>query len=89
VLEHLEDPAAAISELARVSRGDVVLSVPHEPWFRLGSLLRGKYVSRLGNHPEHVQHWRPRTFERFLTPQVEVVSVGTAFPWLIAQCRPR
>jgi 2-polyprenyl-3-methyl-5-hydroxy-6-metoxy-1,4-benzoquinol methylase len=89
VLEHLDDPAAAISELSRVSRRDLVLSVPHEPWFRIGSLLRGNHVSRLGNHPEHVQHWRARTFRRFLAPQVEVVSLATAFPWLIAHCRPR
>ncbi len=48
-------------ELARVSAGSVVVSVPHEPWFRVGSLIRGKYVRTLGNHPEHINHWNPRT----------------------------
>jgi SAM-dependent methyltransferase len=89
VLEHLDDPAAAVSELSRVSDRDLVLSVPHEPWFRVGSMLRGKHLARLGNHPEHLQHWRVRTFEEFLAPLVEVVSVSKAFPWLIAHCRPR
>jgi 2-polyprenyl-3-methyl-5-hydroxy-6-metoxy-1,4-benzoquinol methylase len=89
VLEHLDDPEAALSELARVSRGDVVLSVPHEPWFRLGSLVRGKYLAGFGNHPEHVQRWNRRTFEEFLGPRVELVSLETAFPWLMAHCRPR
>lgn len=88
VLEHLKEPAEALAELARVGRCDLVLSVPHEPWFRLGSLLRGKYVATLGNHPEHVNHWNPRTFRRFLEQQgLEVVSLERSLPWLIARCR--
>jgi len=89
VLEHLDQPADALSELCRVSRRDLVLSVPHEPWFRVGSLLRGQHLARLGDHPEHVQRWDKRAFTKFLAPRVEVVRVATAFPWLIAHCRPR
>ena len=87
VLEHLEDPAAGLRELARVSGGSLLLSVPDEPWFRLGSLLRGKYVASLGNHPEHVNHWNPRTFRRFLAAEVEDPRVRRAFPWLVASAR--
>ncbi len=86
VLEHLGDPGAALAELARVSRGDVVLSVPQEPWFRLGSLLRGKYVLGLGNHPEHVNHWNRRTLRELLAARFEEVSLTGSFPWLIARC---
>jgi 2-polyprenyl-3-methyl-5-hydroxy-6-metoxy-1,4-benzoquinol methylase len=89
VLEHLADPGAALAELSRVADRDLVLSVPHEPWFRLGSLLRGKYVRRLGNHPEHVNHWNPRSLRAFLGTRLEVVSLARPFPWLIAHCRPR
>jgi 2-polyprenyl-3-methyl-5-hydroxy-6-metoxy-1,4-benzoquinol methylase len=93
VLEHLADPAAAVRELARVARGAIVVSVPHEPYFQLGNLLRGKYLSENGNHPEHVQHWNPRTFEKFLRESVSRESVAEvriieAFPWIIACCRP-
>ncbi|MBN8867461.1 MAG: class I SAM-dependent methyltransferase [Solirubrobacterales bacterium] len=89
VLEHLPDPAAGLAELLRVSGRDVVISVPHEPWFRLGSFARGKYLSTWGNHPEHVNHWNPRTFRRFLEGQAEVVEIRTSTPWIIAHCRPR
>lgn len=89
VLEHLDEPAAALSELSRVSRRDLVISVPHEPWFRIGSLIRGKHLSRLGNHPEHLQQWSRRKLEAFLAPRVEVVSLTGSFPWQIAHCRSR
>jgi SAM-dependent methyltransferase len=89
VLEHLEQPARAVSELLRVSRRAVVVSVPYEPWFRIGNVLRGKHLSGLGNHPEHVQHWNLQTFERFLRASGSEVRVIEAFPWIIACCRPK
>ncbi len=89
VLEHLDDPAAAVGELARVSARDVVVSVPHEPWFRLGSLLRGKHVRALGNHPEHVNHFDRRSLAALLEPALELDRVEAAFPWLIAHGSPR
>ena len=88
VLEHLDDPAAAVRELARVARGAVVLSVPYEPYFRIGNVLRGKHLAQMGNHPEHVQHWNLRTFEKFLRGSVAEVRIIEAFPWIIACCRP-
>lgn len=87
VLEHIGDPSRAVRELARVGRRDVVVSVPYEPWFRLGSLLRGKYVRTLGNHPEHVNHFRRRSLRDLLEPELEVADIRVAFPWLIAAAR--
>jgi ubiquinone/menaquinone biosynthesis C-methylase UbiE len=89
VLEHLADPGGALGELGRVAGTDVVVSVPHEPWFRAGTFLRGMYVRELGNHPEHINHWGPSSFRAFLDSQLEVVSLMRSFPWLIAHCRPR
>jgi ubiquinone/menaquinone biosynthesis C-methylase UbiE len=88
VLEHLDDPAAAVREMARVARRAVVVSVPFEPFFRIGNVLRGKHLGRLGNHPEHVQHWNLRTFRTFLSGSVAEVRIIVAFPWIIACCRP-
>ena len=89
VLEHIADPAPALAELSRVCRGDIVLSVPSEPWFRLGSLARGKYLGGWGNHPEHVNHWNPRSFRAFLDSKTDVVTVERSTPWLVARVRPR
>jgi 2-polyprenyl-3-methyl-5-hydroxy-6-metoxy-1,4-benzoquinol methylase len=89
VLEHIPNPEPALIELSRVCSSEILISVPHEPWFRLGSLARGKYLSGWGNHPEHVNHWNPKTLRRFLEPTVDVVEIGTSLPWVIARCRVR
>jgi len=86
VLEHLERPEEALQELLRVSRMGIIISVPHEPWFLLGNLFRGKYLTTWGNHPEHMQHWNPKSLKRFLMPYAQVVSINNAFPWIIAHC---
>jgi ubiquinone/menaquinone biosynthesis C-methylase UbiE len=88
VLEHLNDPGAAVDEIARTSGSDIVISVPFEPWFRLGSAMRGKYLRTFGNHPEHVNHWSRRTLREFLSAHVQVVELRVSAPWLIAHCRP-
>lgn len=91
VLEHLDAPQLALAELARVCRGTLVLSVPYEPWFQLGNLARGKYREHWGNHPEHVQHWGLRSFERFVRaePRVQDVTVREAWPWIVASAPVR
>ena len=64
VLERVEDPAAALTELARVATptASVVVSVPREPVWRAANLARGKYVRDLGNTPGHIQHWGKQAF---------------------------
>lgn len=88
VLEHLEHPEQALKELARVAKRYVVLSVPHEPWFRLGNLARGRHVKRLGNHPEHINLWSRRRFARFVAHHLNVVRVSGALPWTIVVAKP-
>lgn len=86
VLEHLDGdtPLRVVGELARVVREGVVVSVPWEPWFRLGNLGRGKNVRRWGNDPEHVQAFGTRRLESLLEGRFERVSVQHRFPWLLA-----
>ncbi len=85
VLEHVVDPARVLKEVLRVCRRGALLSVPHEPWFRLATLLRGKHLRRWGNDPEHVNHWSRRGWQRFLRHHSHIVSLTSCFPWLLAQ----
>jgi 2-polyprenyl-3-methyl-5-hydroxy-6-metoxy-1,4-benzoquinol methylase len=87
LLEHLTPVEPAVAELARVTRGRLVVSVPWEPWFRLGNLARGKNVKRFGNDPEHVQAFTPRRLRAALGAEFGEVRVVRAFPWLIAEAR--
>jgi SAM-dependent methyltransferase len=83
VLEHLPEPARALRELRRVARAACLLSVPNEPFFRLGNLLRGKNVTRLGDPTDHLQHWGAREFTAFCGRELAVRIRTGAFPWLI------
>lgn len=87
VLEHLITDDPAVAELARICRGRCVVSVPWEPWFRLGNLGRGKNVKRLGNDPEHVQFFTPSRLRTLLEQSFGEVRIVRAFPWLIAEAR--
>jgi SAM-dependent methyltransferase len=88
VLEHLTDPAVAVAELARITRNRCVVSVPWEPWFRLGNLGRGKNMGRFGNDPEHLQAFSPRSLETLLSHSFSHVRVVRSFPWLVAVATP-
>ena len=84
VLEHLTEPTVAVGELARITRRRCVISVPWEPWFRLGNLGRGKNVARMGNDPEHVQAFSPRRLDALMRRSFPDVRVHGAFPWVVA-----
>ncbi len=81
VLEHLEDPVKALVELKRVTSKYIILSVPNEPLFTVQRFLRGKNMLKLGDHPEHIQHWNSTAFQKFVAEYVTVKSVKTPLPW--------
>ena len=89
VLEHMREPSPAVERIACWTGDRAIISVPWEPWFRVGNFFRGKYLAQLGNHPEHVQQFNPASFAALLGRSFEEVRVETCFPWLIGLCRKR
>jgi SAM-dependent methyltransferase len=89
VLEHVPDAGSGLSELLRVSRDYVLISMPHEPFFRGANFLRGKYLRTLGNNPEHLHTYTGRALRSLLSVQAEVMWHGYSFPWQIALVRKK
>jgi SAM-dependent methyltransferase len=89
VLEHVPDPAGALAELNRVARGNLLLSVPREPIWRIANMARGKYIGALGNTPGHIQHWSRRSFASFVGQHFETTAVRAPFPWTMVGARVR
>jgi ubiquinone/menaquinone biosynthesis C-methylase UbiE len=83
VMEHIDHYEKALSELFRVSSGFVVISVPNEPLWRILNMMRGKYISSLGNTPGHINHWSPRTMTNLISQYGDVFGVYLPIPWIV------
>jgi len=83
VLEHLERPYDAVAELKRVSKKFILFSVPNEPLFTIQRFFRGKNMLKLGDHPEHIQHWSANSFRDFIAKQLRVGVLRTSLPWTL------
>ncbi len=81
VLEHVGQPSLAVRELHRVTRRYLLASVPNEPWWRIGNMLRLKYLRDWGNTPEHINHWSTGQFVRFLKPHFGVIEIRRPMLW--------
>jgi SAM-dependent methyltransferase len=87
VLEHVPDPDAVLSEMARVASRWIVASVPREPLWRGLNLARGAHLRDLGNTPGHLNHWSRRRFALLLGRFGEVVELRSPLPWTMALVR--
>jgi len=88
VLEHLDGPERAIQEIAKLQPQRVLVSVPHEPWFMVSNLLRGKNLRRWGNDIGHVNHWNRRTFRKLLERYFKIQRLTTSYPWILTLLAP-
>ena len=81
VLEHVTDPERALAEMARVAARYLLVSVPHEPLWRVLNVARGAYLRQLGNTPGHLNHWTRRSFAGLLSRYGDVIETRAPFPW--------
>ena len=87
VLEHVAEPDAVLAEMARVSAGWLLVSVPREPLWRALNLARGAYLGAQGNTPGHLQHFGARAIARAVARHGEVVAVRAPLPWTMLLAR--
>lgn len=88
VLEHLENPEAALQALQKVSSRHLIVSVPREPIWRILNIARGKYLTHLGNTPGHIQNWSKKGFMELVSRYFEIIEVRNPLPWTMLLCRP-
>ncbi|MCK4744785.1 class I SAM-dependent methyltransferase [Candidatus Parcubacteria bacterium] len=83
ILEHLENPEAALRELKRATKKYCLISVPWEPFFSLGNLSCGKNIKRIGKDKEHLQFWNKKEIVGIVEKYFDIISVKISFPWTI------
>lgn len=86
VMEHLDHFSKALYEVRRVSKKYVIVSVPHEPWWRIVNMARLKYLKDFGNTPGHVNHWTRGQLKRLLKAHFKKVTIKGSTLWNFALC---
>lgn len=90
VIEHVDDPEKALSEIKRICKGRVLLSVPLEPLWRILNMARGKYISDLGNTPGHLNHFTPGQFHALVERSgFKILSKYYPLPWQMVLVEPK
>jgi len=93
VLEHVDDPVRVLAEIIRIAKpgSSILISVPHEPYFHLANLFRGKYIKRFGKTPNHKSFWTSSEFTRLLENylNIEEKYYYSVFPWQLYLCRTK
>jgi ubiquinone/menaquinone biosynthesis C-methylase UbiE len=85
IIEHLPDKESALDEIKRVTRKNVIITVPFDPYFMIANFLRGKNVRSFGNPPDHVNHFNKKTLKAFLSRfHLKGEISRNAFLWLTA-----
>lgn len=83
LLEHIPDFQKALGNFQKMNANHFLISVPHEPFFRISNFMRGRHWKRLGNHPEHVNTWSKLEFKNVIAPYFNIEKDYSSYPWTI------
>lgn len=84
VLEHMKKPEEVLNKISKLTRKYALLSIPHEPFFKISNFIRGKNILRFGNDPEHINNWTKEQFLKLLKKnKFKILKTVTPFPWVI------
>lgn len=89
VLEHVSDPEKGVQIIAECTDDYFIVSVPHEPLWRILNMVRGKYWTSFGNTPGHINHWTKNGFIRMISKYADIIAVSTPIPWTMILARKR
>ncbi len=89
VLEHIPDYRTALKNLKDLNSENFIISVPNEPFFKIGNLLALKNIPRMGNDPEHVNNWTTRDFIKLIEEDFEIIKKLYPFPWQMFVCKKK
>jgi len=89
VLEHLEDPEAALDSLRRTGSPNLIISVPREALWSGLNMARAKYMLRCGSTPWHIHRWSKRRFVDLVSRYFRVEVIRTPIPWTMVLCSRR
>lgn len=83
VLEHLDYPEKALESIKALNSKYVILSVPHEPWWRLLQMMAGNHITKLGNTPGHINHWSKNKFKKMISEHFDIIQDNSKLPWTL------
>ena len=89
VLEHVGEPRSVLKEAQRVTARYLLASVPNEPWWRIGNMMRLKYLRAFGNTPEHINHWTISGFRSLISQEFNIVSMRYPMLWTFVLAEKR
>lgn len=89
VLEHIPDSENGMKILSECTDEYFIVSVPHEPIWRILNMLRGKYLKDFGNTTGHIHHWSKKDFIKLVAKYGEVVEISTPLPWIMVLAKAK
>lgn len=84
VLEHTPQPDLVLKKIMELTNKYAIITVPNEPFFRLGNLLAFKYIKTFGNTPGHIHNWSKNGLHKMLKKMNLKHTIKTSCFWNIA-----